>query len=624
MQFSHLAEYLEKLEKISSRLAITEILAELILESEAKELGEIMYLLQGRVVPQYGNLEFGLADKFVIRAISEALSFDKAEFEKVVKAEGDLGSAAEKAKIKSEIKVKRMSVSEVFEKLTKIAQASGAGSQEVKVSLLAQLVSDLDPRSVRYLVRIPTGGLRLGASDTTMMDAMSWAITGGKTMRPAIEKAYQVRPDLGFIATQIKKEFDKDGKTWQEKVIKTLAKVTPNLFTPIMMMKAERLSSGVEIIEKISTAAVEPKYDGLRLQVHFKRHVEAEDLPKAQAVEQADLFGQSVESKVGKRAKVAIFTRGLEDATFMYPDVAHGVIDESVCEEAIFEGEAVGFNPETGHYLPFQETTQRKRKHGITEKMVEIPLKFFAFDILSLNGESLIDKPFETRRKKLIQAFKNAPVEGLVTSKKTVSHTVIISPMELVSDPEILEKRFNEYVSEGLEGIMAKKLDDPYKPGARGYTWVKLKRSYSDKVTDTVDCLVMGYDYGKGKRASFGIGAVLVGVYDTDKEEYLTVAKIGTGLTDDEWRELRKKSDVHKTSTLPENYNVDKLMDCDVWVKPAIVLEIRADELTISKMHTSGYGMRFPRLERFRDDKKPKDVTDTTELKNIALVRSEA
>ena len=164
---------------------------------------------------------------------------------------------------------------------------------------------------------------------------------------------------------------------------------------------------------------------------------------------------------------------------------------------------------------------------------------------------------------------------------------------------------------------MPKKIDGIYQPGARGWNWIKYKRSYSSKINDTIDCLVMGYDFGKGKRTDFGMGAFLVGVLDKDKDAFVTVAKIGTGLTDEEWKELKIKSLELRIKNKPANYLVDKLAECDVWIEPKIVVEIRADEITKSPTHTAGLALRFPRLERFRDDKKPEDVTTLEELQHM-------
>jgi DNA ligase-1 len=357
------------------------------------------------------------------------------------------------------------------------------------------------------------------------------------------------------------------------------------------MMKAERMSSAQEIIKQIGKCLVEPKFDGFRLQVHY--------------------LGS--DPKGTDPAKVKLFSRSLEDVTFMYPDIVEGVKKEVKANELIIEGEAIGYNPKTGEFLPFQETVQRKRKYDIGMKAVEVPLKLFAFELLYLDGKNFIKKPFIERRKALEEVMvKNADISKQI---------IVVDHQEEVEKEERLEEIFDLAIAKKLEGVIAKKIDGIYQPGARAWNWIKYKRSYSSKINDTIDCLVMGYDFGKGKRTDFGMGAFLVGVFDSKNDKFVTVAKIGTGLTDEEWKKLKIKSSELRTKNKPENYLVDKMAKCDVWLNPKIVVEIKADEITKSPTHTAGLALRFPRLERFRDDKKPEDITTLEELKGLSLQR---
>ncbi len=592
MKFSQLAGFFEKIEGTSSRLQITYHLAELLKKIKSSEADKIIYLLQGRVSPLFEPIEFGMGEKMAAKGVVSALQIDRKFFDKEYKKVGDFGKAVEyfKKQFKS-FEENDLEVIDVYNNLHRLATSGGAGSQEIKVNILAHLIRQLDPLSCRYLVRIVLGVLRLGFSDMTVLDSFSWMIKRDKSLRKDIEKAYHVRPDLGFI-----------GKTLKEKGEHGLRNIRPAIFTPILMMRAERLSSGKEIIEKIGECGVEPKYDGFRLQVHFKKNPPA-------------------------GGEVRLYSRNLEEVSFMYPDIVVGVKRELKVKEAVFEGEAIGFDPETGSFLPFQETVQRKRKYDIAAKAKEIPLKLFVFELLYLNGKNLLNINFRERRKELLKIFKPAD-----HSKKNI---VFIASDELVSDPKKLELKFEDAISKGLEGIVAKKLNGIYQPGARGWNWIKFKRSYSSKIEDTIDCLVMGYDYGKGKRAGFGIGAFLGGVYDNKKDQFVTVAKIGTGLSDIEWKELRKRCDKYKINKKPQLYEVDKQMAVDIWIKPKIVVEIKADEITRSSVHTAGrkmklsksgsaldvdiagYALRFPRLEKFRDDKRPEDATTLKELEGF-------
>ena len=243
------------------------------------------------------------------------------------------------------------------------------------------------------------------------------------------------------------------------------------------------------------------------------------------------------------------------------------------------------------------------------------------------DGTSYIETHFDQRRKVL---------SSIVGSNNTAAdNTIIVATATTVEDAHTLDALFDKAISEGLEGVIAKKLDGIYQSGARGWNWIKFKKSYSSKIDDTIDCVVMGYDYGKGKRTGFGIGAFLVGVYDEENDQFLTVCKIGTGLTDEEWKSLKEKAEKSVNKTKPALYLIDNQMECDVWVKPSIVVEIKADEITRSSIHTagrtlkasksgkafdvdeSGYALRFPRLISFRGDKRPQDATSLDEIKKL-------
>ena len=585
MKFSELAGYIEKIENTSSRLEITELLANLYKKLSEEEIDKTTYLLQGRAAPMYEKTEFSMAEKMVVRAIVLALNLDKKLFDSHYEKIGDLGKTVEFFKKQiSLFDEKDLAVTEVFAELYRMAIVSGKGSQEIKVNILSNLIRQLDSISCRYLVRIPTGVMRLGFSDMTVLDSLSWMIGGDKSYRSVIEHAYHVRPDLGFI-----------GRTIKKKGIEELKYIKPSIFTPILMMRAERLSSGKEIIGKIGECAIEDKYDGLRLQAHFS-----------------------------KSKGVKLYSRNLEEVTSMYPDIVEGIKKEIHANEVIFEGEAIGFDPHSGTFLPFQETVQRKRKYDIEKMARQIPLKLFVFELLNLEGTTYLNVPYIERRRKLEKIIR---VTGDI-----FKDTIIVAPEFIAKDEKEIELEFDDAISKGLEGIIAKKLSGIYQAGARGWNWIKFKRSYSAKIEDTIDCLIMGFDYGKGKRTDFGIGAFLVGVYNEDQDKFVTVAKIGTGLSDIEWKELKKRCDKYTTVNKPVLYDVDKAMSVDIWVKPVLVAEIRADEISRSPVHTAGrkmkptktrnavkidipgFALRFPRLERFRDDKRPEDVTTLKEL----------
>ena len=326
-------------------------------------------------------------------------------------------------------------------------------------------------------------------------------------------------------------------------------------------------------MEKMGSVNCQRKLDGFRVQIH----------------------------KDGD--KVRLFSRNLEETTPMFPEITEAAKKQIKAKSVILDCEAIGFNPISEEFLPFQETTQRRRKYGIAEIAKKIPLKTFCFDILYKNGKSLIDRELGTRLEELGKTIEDG--NGLMVEKG-----------EVVDDPKRLQTLLDDAISKGLEGLVVKRLDSKYEAGARNFNWVKLKRHSSGQLQDTIDCVILGYIFGRGKRVSFGAGALLVGVYDESADEFVTVSKIGTGLTDGEWRSIQVKSAKFKVQSRPARVN-SKIVP-SVWVEPKIVIEVLADEITKSPLHTAGLALRFPRLIKFREaDKKAEDATTVKELEEM-------
>lgn len=561
MLFSKLASYLRKLEETTSRNTITEILSQLFEESKSQEIGKLCYLLQGRVAPLYEAVEFGVAEKFIIRAIAKACSVEPGVVVKSFKQTGDVGKTAESLKgVRGARGTK--GVIEVFEQLQRIALAGGEGSQEKKIELLSGLIRELDPLSVRYLVRIPLDKLRLGFSETTMLDALSWMLVGDKSLRGKLEDAYNVRPDIGFIAETVKK-----------KGMKGFLHVKAHVGSPVLAQLCQRLPNADEMIKKMGEVAVEPKYDGVRVQIHYKK------------------------------GKVTTFSRNLENTTTMFSELSK-IGQELNAYEVILDCEAVGMDKQ-GKLVSFQETTTRKRKHDIALAIQNVPLKFFVFDVLYIDGKDLLAVPLSQRRKMLERAL----------TPKTL---LALSPQIITSESIVIRGYHDEQIKKGLEGVVVKKWNSPYEPGRRGYSWVKFKEEEgkTGKLTDTIDAVVMGYYLGEGKRTEFGIGAFLVGVRKGDG--FVTVTKIGTGVSDELWKELRQRLHVINTKTQPKEYqDVNTIFTPDVWVIPKIVVEIAGDDLTKSPAHGAGFAVRFPRLVRIRTDKSPAQATAASEVAHM-------
>jgi DNA ligase-1 len=576
MLFKRLAEHWQKIEATPSRLEMTAFLADLFKESEAQEIDELVNLSLGRLRPKYEGVEFSLAEKMMLRTIAIAYQQDLTRAKTVFKEKGDLGELVPAGKSGG-----KLTVLEVYERLVKIAKDSGQGSQERKIQAMAKLLKDLDGLSGKYLVRIPVNNLRLGFSEMTVLDGLSWSVSGDKSLRPDLERAFNVSADIGLIA-----------KIFKAKGIKGINSIKAIIGVPVRPQKSERLPNAAKIVEKLKEFGVEGKWDGLRVQIHYDS---TKDLA---APEVAGLFASE------KQKFCRIFSRNLDNMTDMFPDIVASM-EELKVKNVVLDGEAIAYDQKSGRFLTFQETVQRKRKHGIEAKAKEIPLKVFVYDILNLNGQSTIELAFRKRRELLERVFKGVK-----------PNVLNLADQDIVSDERRLKELMKKYLSLGLEGVMCKKLDEPYQAGARNFNWVKLKKASSGELVDTIDSVVMGYYFGKGKRTGFGIGAFLIGVPD-DKGEIGSIAKIGTGLSDEQWREMAKRCQKIQIKNKPNEYVVNKNLFPDVWVKPEIVTEIMADEITKSPIHAFSLALRFPRLVRFRDDKKVDEATSKKELERL-------
>ena len=596
MLFSIAAKYFDKIEKASSRLVMTDILAELIEKMPASDSKKVVYLLQGRIAPQFEGKEIGFGEKLISEGIAKTTGFSREEVDKKFNKIGDLGSVAEEyisKKRQQSLSTQSLTIEKVFTNLKKMSQSEGTGSQELKIKLLAELFNSASPLEARYLARIPLGNIRLGIGDPTIMDAFAMVLTrheqeklqnekkkGMKKkeekeiedkqrklkvgIRERIEAAYNIFSDLGDIAEILKTK----GLMGLEEI-----HIAPG--TPIRPTAAERLPSAAEIIEKLGTCAVESKYDGFRVAVH----------------------------KNGNEVK--IFSRQSEDITPMFPEIIEAVKIQLIPKKCIVEGEALAFNEDTQEYYPFQVTIRRKRKYEVEKKAKEYPLNLFLFDVMYSDGESYMEKPFIERRKKLASMIKE---DGIIR----------LSEQKIISKAEDLEAFFEEKISQGLEGVMAKDLSAPYIAGARKFAWIKLKRSYKGSLDDTLDLVIIGYYAGKGKRTQFGLGALLVAAYNNNKDVFESVAKIGTGMSEEILAEL--EGILSKISSKTKPARVVSELEPDHWVTPKYVIEVRADEITLSPMHscgkekTTGYALRFPRMIKIRSEKKPEDATTTEEV----------
>jgi DNA ligase-1 len=617
LDFAELARIFEELETTSKRLQLAEDIAQLFSEADSDSAKILAYLCQGVLVPEFTGINLGIGDKLAQQAVALVTGRTVKEIEASYRKTGDLGTTTLELVGKSRQQFlghSELSVQKVYDNFYKIATASGGGSQEQKIKLIAELLSNSDPVQAKVIVRFVIGNLRLGVGESTILDGLARLhaqrllscgdslstgetqakIAGGfkpaksadavaagvkdsdayslvwvqasseglgelvskigrkgvkarilkgnsdalgfdstvkvavesegivtlgvecleakRAFREELERAFNLRSDLGLVAQM----FVKNGM--QE--IKT---VGPQAFSPIRPALAERLEGAKAIMDKLGTCVVQAKYDGLRLQVHCKN------------------------------GQVRLYSRRQEPVTQMFPDIVEAAKTQLECKEIIIEGEAIAVSEETGEFMPFQATIQRKRKHGIAEKAQQFPLKLFAFELLYLDGKDYTNEPYSKRAKKLEQTVAAGPVIQIASSINAKT-------------PQDLQRFFDESVTAGLEGIIAKDLNAPYTAGARKFAWIKLKRSYQGKLSDTIDAVVIGYYLGKGKRTQFGLGGLLAAVYSPGQGEFKSIAKIGTGFTEAELAEFRSSLDKIKVKAKPAN--VKSMLEPDAWVKP--------------------------------------------------------
>jgi DNA ligase 1 len=563
MRFDELAGYLERLEGTSSRNELVRILSELYSACSAEEIEPVTYLIQGRLAPFFVPVEIGLGERLLISAMAMAYGVPKEEIATTYRQLGDLGATAQG--LAPPGRGEPPPVVEVHRRLTEIAGTTGEGSLQKKLDLFGSLLGDLDPTSAKHLVRITTGKMRLGIGDPTVLDALSFAKKGDRSLRPLLEGAYNRTSDLGLIARTLWAE----GEPGIEALHVTVGR-------PLRPQLAERLPDPEAVIQKLGLVGVQPKYDGFRVQIH----------------------------KDG--GEVSIFSRNLERLTDMFPELVSAA-GRLPARSVILDGEAIAYDPESEEYRPFQETMGRRRKQGIEQFALRVPLRAFTFDVMYRDGSDLTPLPYETRL-------------GVVDELVRGSDALIPAPLTKTDSAQVLRAELLDNISRGLEGVVAKRLDSPYQAGARNFNWVKLKRNTSGQLNDTIDVVLLGYYRGKGRRADFGAGALLAGVYDSDKDEFVSITKIGTGLSDAGWREFHSRARALETDHRPPRVN--SVLVPDVWLRPELVVEVLADEITPSPRHTAGMSgdqpglaLRFPRIVSFRSaDKKAEDATTVREL----------
>lgn len=580
MQFGDLAEVFDRLEKTSSRLEMTDILAEFFRSVKPEEIRKTIYLSVGRLHPDFVPLELGMADKLVLKAIASVSGRRSEEVEDLWTKTGDPGEVAEMLIAKKKqmtLFSEPLSFQNVIEGLTAIENASGKDSQDKKMKLLARMLHDSSPLEARYLCRIVTGRMRVGAGTMTAMDALASAFAS-KEDRPDIERAFNITCDMGLVA-----------ETLASGGLDAVKGIEVSVGNPVKVMLAERLRSLPEIMERLGgKCAFEYKYDGIRVQAHIKK---------------------------GPGGFVKLFSRRLEDLTSNFPDIGEALLRQLKGREAIVEGECVAYDPDTGTLQPFQNVTHRRKKHGMEKAVEDIPVRIFLFDMLYCDGEDYTLKPYSFRRMRLESSFKDDDSERY----DRIGYT----SRAIIDSDEKAQEFFDGAIAARCEGIMAKSLseDSVYRAGSRGFLWIKYKKDYTQALVDSFDLTVVGAFYGMGKRAG-KYGALLMAAYDPDTGRFGTACKLGTGFDDAFLDAMPGLLEKYRCETKPAS--LDAEMVPDVWFIPGVVLEVTAADISLSPIHTiaygtvkedAGLGLRFPRFTgRVRDDKTPEQCTTASEI----------
>ena len=571
MKFSVLSESLEKMEQTSKRLELTNILVELLKKIPNDIIPIVIYLIQGKLKPNFEGVELGIAEKLVIRAISKSAGITTKKIEDEYNDGGDLGLTASnilKKKTQTTFSAETITLERVYETLLKISSLEGKGSQDMKMKYISSLLNDATPEESKFILKILLGTMRLGIAENTIMDALAIAFTDSKENRELVENAYNVSSDLGKVS-EVLTEDGVDG----------LLKFKVSIFSPIRPMLADRVKSEDEAIKRIENEfAAEYKLDGERVQIH-------------------------IENK-----KVVLFSRSLENITSYYPDIVEKISKSINADDGIFEAEIVAINENTGNFLPFQELMHRRRKYKLEKAVADYPITVNFFDMLYYNGNDYLNTPYNTRRKNLEEIIKENEFSKLI-------------PMSIVKNTADISEVLENSINSGCEGLMLKVLDAQYRAGSRGSNWLKLKREYQNDLGDSLDLVVVGAFFGRGRRTG-KYGTLLLSTYNSENDSFPTICKVGTGFTDENLDQLFQI--LSNKVILKKNPRVVSDIEADIWFEPELVLEIVASEITLSPIHKTGldlvrnetgFALRFPKFTgKIRTEKLAEDASTHEEV----------
>ena len=576
MKFSIISDAFQKMEVTSKRLELTDILVGLIKEIPEDVISKAVYLIQGKLRPNFEGVELGIAEKLVMKAMSKSSGIPLKKIEGDYNKGGDLGQTAEnilKRKIQTTFSSETITLERVYETLLKIANLEGKGSQEMKMRYVSSILNDATPQEAKFILKILLGTLRLGIAENTVMDALAIAFTGEKENREVIENAYNVSSDLGKVAQVV-----------STGGIEQIRKFQIQLFNPIRPMLADRIKSGEDTVKKFQNDfAAEYKLDGERAQIHKQKDT------------------------------IMIFSRSLENITSYYPDIVEKISKLIISDDVILEAEVVAMNTNSGDFLPFQELMHRRRKYEIDEAVTKYPITVNFFDVLFSNGKNCMEMEYIERRKLLEKIIKEDDFARLI-------------PMSIINNEEQILEVLENSINSGCEGLMIKHLNSTYRAGIRGSNWLKLKREYQNDLGDSLDLVVIGAFFGKGRRTG-KYGTLLLATYNDEEDVFPSICKVGTGFSDESLDQLYQI--LSPKVTLKKNPRIISDMAADMWFEPELVIEIVASEITQSPIHktasdkikeNTGLALRFPKFTgKIRTEKNAEDASTDEEI--IALYK---
>lgn len=679
MLLSKLVDTFEKMEETKSRLLLTDHLVSLLKNTNSNIIDKVIYLIQGKLGPPYEGIELGLAEKMAVRALAQSSGKNVADIMTIYQKKGDLGdTAAEAMKTRNQNTLfsQEMTVERVFTTLLKISKTTGSGSQETKLRLVSSLLNETTPREARYIMKFLMGTLRLGIADFTVLDSLSIAFTNDKSNRSFLENAYNVSGDLGLVA----REISSNG-------IESVRSIEITLFKPIRPMLAERVSSIDEGLERMNgTAGVEYKLDGERVQIHkgkdkknmsrnnkiskdqqrvelFSRRLEnitshypdvVDAIRKMDNLKEVILEGEIVaidpstseflpfQELMHRRRKY-----GVEEAMQNYPVIVNifdvlynksrSATNSPYEKRRQILKELIGSrNRDTDNYghegnLGVRSSATRKwgAKKGSIKKSSSTHIKGASVNQLKKVSTKGMSDSTEMQREipfGLDGELKFGSMEGSSQDSEFSNVRRIRLIDQIMSgDENEIQKFMDSAIEAGCEGIMLKHRESVYRAGSREYLWIKVKREYRSELADTLDLVIVGALFGRGRRVG-RYGALLLAAYDEKEDLFRSVSKVGTGFTDQDLESFYNSLESLRLGH--RSPRVDTRMEqMDVWFEPRIVIEIIASEITLSPAHTAGlnsirdgYGLalRFPKFTgKIRDDKGPEDATSVDEIIEI-------